>query len=38
MTFGCTPTVVHSRWPVEVSTSTRVVASVPWRPGRMRTL
>ena len=29
MTLPCTPTVVHSRWPSDVSTSTRVTASVP---------
>ena len=38
MTFACTPTVVHSRSPSEVSISTRVTASVPCRPGMMRTL
>jgi len=38
MTLGCTPTVVHSRRPSPVSTSTRVTASVPCRPSRIRTL
>ena len=38
MTLACTPTVVHSRCPSPVSTSTRVTASVPGRPSRMRTL
>ena len=38
MTLPWTPTVVHSRsWSV-VSMSTRVTASVPCRPGMMRTL
>ncbi len=38
MMFGCTPTVVHSVLLSDVSMSTRVVASVPCLPGRMRTL
>ena len=38
MTLACTPTVVHSRRPSPVSTSTRVTASVPCRPSRIRTL
>lgn len=38
MMFGCTPTVVHSALLSDVSMSTRVMASVPCLPGRMRTL
>ncbi len=38
MMFSETPIVPHSRSPSEESSSTRVIASVPWVSSRMRTL
>jgi DNA-binding CsgD family transcriptional regulator len=38
ITFSCTPTVLHFPLPSDVSTKTRVIAPVPRRPSRIRTL